>query len=123
MGMKRSHGSGHLDVKWGSYHGRWRGADGRLINKKIGEVRRRGDKNGITRAEAERGLRRLVEAEFQRPVQAAEVRTPTVDEVTNELRECLATVVPQGAGRAPVIGDLSAPQGWRPLPGVDVGRN
>jgi hypothetical protein len=90
MGMKRSHGSGHLYVKWGSYYGRWRGVDGRLINRKIGEVCRRGEKNFITRAEAERGLRRLVEAEFQRPPQAAEVRTPTVDEVTSELRERLA---------------------------------
>jgi hypothetical protein len=49
-----------------------------------------GEKNGITRAEAERGLRRLVEVEFQRPPQAAEVRTRTVDEVTNSLRERLA---------------------------------
>jgi hypothetical protein len=88
--MKRPHGSGHLYVKWGSYYGRWRGVDGRFVNKKIGEVRRRGEKNGITRAEAERGLRRLVEAESQRPPQAAEVPKPTVDEVTNELRQRLA---------------------------------
>jgi hypothetical protein len=67
--MKRSHGSGHLYVKWGAYYGRWRGADGRFVNKKIGKVRTRGEKDGITRAEkdgitraeAERGLRRLVE--------------------------------------------------------------
>ncbi len=29
--------------------------DGRLVNKKIGKVRTRGDKDGLTRAEAERG--------------------------------------------------------------------
>jgi hypothetical protein len=61
--IKRFHGSGHLYVKWGSYYGRWRGVDGRFVNKKIGKVRKRGEKDGITRAEAERGLRRLVEAE------------------------------------------------------------
>ena len=57
--MKRSHGSGHIYIKWGSYYRRWRGVDGRLINKKIGKVRKRGEKDGITRADAERGLRRL----------------------------------------------------------------
>ncbi len=61
--MKRTHGSGHLYVKWGSYYGRWRGYDGRLVNKKIGKVQARGEKDGLTRAEAERGLRRLVEAD------------------------------------------------------------
>ena len=33
--VKRSHGSGHLYVKYGSYYGRWRGVDGRLINRKM----------------------------------------------------------------------------------------
>ena len=87
--MKRSHGSGHLYVKHGSYYGRWRGIDGRLINKRIGKVRTRGAKDGITRAEAERGLRGLVEAESRRP---APVEEPprTVDQVADELRERLA---------------------------------
>jgi hypothetical protein len=62
--VKRSHGAGHLYVKHGSYYGRWRGVDGRLVNKKIGKVRQRGESDGITRADAERGLRRLVEAEI-----------------------------------------------------------
>ena len=69
--MKRSHGSGHLYVKWGSYYGRWRGVDGRLINKRIGKVRKRGEKDGITRADAERALRRLVEVESRRPAPSA----------------------------------------------------
>ncbi len=88
--MKRSHGSGHLYVKWGSYYGRWRGVDGRLINKKIGKVRKRGEKDGITRADAERGLRRLVDAETRRPARSPEERSRTVDEVADELRERLA---------------------------------
>lgn len=56
-------------MKHGSYSGRWRGADGRFVNKKIGKVRKRGEKDGTTRAEAERGLRRPVEAESRRPVE------------------------------------------------------
>ena len=89
-GVKRSHGSGHLYVKYGSYYGRWRGVDGRLVNKRIGKVRTRGQKDGITRADAERGLRRLVEAEARRPAPAPSERSPTVDAVADELRGRLA---------------------------------
>jgi integrase len=88
--VKRSHGSGHLYVKWGSYYGRWRGIDGRLVNRKIGKVRKRGERDGITRADAERGLRRLVEAETRRPAPSPSKRSPTVDDVADELRERLA---------------------------------
>jgi integrase len=88
--MKRSHGSGHLYVKWGAYYGRWRGEDGRFVNKKIGKVRTRGENDGITRAEAERGLRRLVEAESRRPAPAVQEPPRTVDQVADELRERLA---------------------------------
>jgi hypothetical protein len=85
-GMKRSHGSGHLYVKRGSYYGRWRGVDGRLINTKIGKVRTRGEGDGISRADAERGLRRLVDAETRLPP-SPEEQSRTVDEVADELRE------------------------------------
>src|SRR4051794_4356188 len=89
-GVKRSHGSGHLYLKHGSYYGRWRGLDGRFVNKKIGKVRKRGEKDGITRADAERGLRRLVEVETRRPEPSPEERARMVDEVADELRERLA---------------------------------
>jgi hypothetical protein len=85
--MKRSHGSGHLYVKCGSYYGRWCGVDGRLVNRKVGEVRKRGEKDGITRAEAERGLRRLIEAESRRPPAPPAERARTVDEVCEALRQ------------------------------------
>jgi integrase len=88
--VKRSHGSGHLYVKHGSYYGRWRGLDGRLVNKRIGKVRTRGQKDGITRADAERGLRRLVEAETRQPAPTPSERSPTVDGVADELRGRLA---------------------------------
>ena len=68
--MKRSHGTGTLYVKWGSYYGRWVAVDGKRVNRKIGKVRVRGEKGGITRAEAERGLRKLIEAYAVQPVAA-----------------------------------------------------
>ena len=92
--MKRSHGSGHLYVKHGSYYGRWRGADGRFVNKKIGEVRGRGEKDEITPAEAERGLRGLVEAESRRPATPAEEPPHTVDQVADDCANGLRWRVP-----------------------------
>jgi len=87
--VKRSHGSGHLYVKWGSYYEKWRGYDGRLVNQKIGKVRTRGEKNGLTRAEAERALRRLVEADATQDARPVVERPKSVDEAANALRERL----------------------------------
>ena len=84
--MKRSHGTGTLYIKWGSYYGRWVALDGRRFNRKIGKVRVRGEKGGITRAEAERGLRKLIAAHEAQPAAAPGERPPTVDEVAQSLR-------------------------------------
>lgn len=54
------------------------------------KVRTRGEKDGITRAEAERGLRRLVEAESRPPTPAPTERPRTVDEVCEAVRERIA---------------------------------
>ena len=89
--MKRPHGTGRLYVKWGSYYGRWRLADGRYVNRRIGRVRERGQSGGITRREAERALRRLVDETSRRPPATAEERRPTVDEAGEALRERLET--------------------------------
>jgi integrase len=85
--MKRPHGTGTLYVKWGSYYGRWIAPDGRRVNRKIGDVRVRGESRGITRGEAERGLRQLIEAESRRPAPSPEQRARTVDEVADAVRE------------------------------------
>ena len=87
--MKRSHGSGHLYVKWGSYYGRWTTPDGRSVKRRIGAVRTRGEGDGMTRAQAERGLRRLIEVESLRPAPSIQERPRTVDQVADELRERL----------------------------------
>jgi integrase len=73
-------------VKWGSYYGRWTTPDGRPVNRRIGKTRVRGETGGLTRSEAERGLRRLIEAETLRPRPSVDERPRTVDEVADELR-------------------------------------
>jgi integrase len=89
MGTRRSVGTGHLYEKSGSYYGRWRALDGRLLNRKVGEVRSVGERVGLTRGQAEREFRRMQEEENHtpRPVHGAEV--PSVQEVADSLRELL----------------------------------
>jgi hypothetical protein len=56
--MRRAHGSGHLYVKSGAYYARWRSPDGRLLNRRVGKVRTRGEADGLTRAQADARLAR-----------------------------------------------------------------
>ena len=87
--MKRSYGSGHLYVKSSAYYGRWRGPDGRFVNRRIGAVRVRGSKEGLTRPQAERELRRRIERETSRPAPSARERARTVDDMVDALRDRL----------------------------------
>src|SRR3954463_3523580 len=88
--MRRSHGSGHLYMKWGAYYVRWRSVEGRRRNRRVGKVRTRGEKDGLTRAGAERESRRIIDAETdQSPVEPA-TPPPTVDEVVDQLRDKIA---------------------------------
>jgi len=86
---KRIYGSGHLHERSGSYYGRWRTADGRQLNRKIGPIRSPGETDGLTRAQAERQFRRLQEAEERTPRPARGAGGPTVDEVADSLRQAL----------------------------------
>jgi len=90
MGTTRSAGTGHLYEKWGSYYERWRTLDGRLLNRKVGRVRSVGERDGLTRAQAEREFRRLQDTEERtpRPVRGAEA--PNIGEVADSLRQQLA---------------------------------
>jgi hypothetical protein len=94
---KRPHGTGHVYVKWGAFYGRWRGPQGRLLNRRIGTVRERGSAEGISRREAERALRKLIEAEASRPPAVLDATPRTVDDAVNALRERLAL---EGARRS-----------------------
>jgi hypothetical protein len=99
--MKRPHGIGTLYIKWGSYYGRWLAPDGRQVSCKLGKVRARGARGGgLTRREAEHGLRRLIEVESRRPPPSPEERPRSVDEAarrragTDRARGC-AALIPQ----------------------------
>jgi integrase len=89
VNAKRIAGAGHLYEKWGSYYGRWRTLDGRLLNRKVGLIRTVGTRDGLTRAQAEREFRRLQDAEERapRPVRGAD--TPTVSQAADSLRQQL----------------------------------
>jgi hypothetical protein len=50
MAKKRDYGTGglYIDPERGAYYGRWRTADGRQLNRKVGPVRSRGETDGLT---------------------------------------------------------------------------
>ena len=86
---KRGYGTGHLYEKSGAFYGRWRTADGRLLNRRVGAVRAQGSTVGLTRAQAERYFRKLQEAEELNPRPEPGAPAPTVDELATSLRERL----------------------------------
>jgi integrase len=59
---KRSYGSGSLFVKHGKWYGRWWVGDQR-VKRSLGPVRQTGGREGLTRTQAEREMRRRMEAE------------------------------------------------------------
>jgi integrase len=86
----RGRGTGHLYEKWGSYYGRWRTLDGRNVNRIVGPIRTPGSTDGLTRTQAERAFRLLQDAEERAPRPARGQAIPTVDDVTDSLRQKLA---------------------------------
>jgi integrase len=57
---KRANGAGAVYIKHGSYYGRWLTPNGRT-NRKLGPVRRPGSSSGLTRTQAEKRLRDLMD--------------------------------------------------------------
>src|SRR4051794_25506905 len=58
---RRSYGTGSLFTYRGSWYGQWR-SDGRLVKRKIGPKRPPGTREGLTQAQAEKELRRQIDA-------------------------------------------------------------
>jgi hypothetical protein len=56
--MKRPYGTGHIYEKAGAYYGRWHTPDGQRRNRRLGPMRAPGSSEGLTRAIAERALRK-----------------------------------------------------------------
>ena len=54
---RHRNGTGSVVVRGDVYHGKWRGSDGRQLMRRLGRVRQRGARDGLTRAQAERELR------------------------------------------------------------------
>jgi integrase len=88
--MKRPYGTGQIYEKAGAYYGRWRTADGRRRNRRLGPKRATGSSQGLTRALAERALRQLQEAELRVGPPSDDGRGRTVDEVVDALRDRIA---------------------------------
>jgi integrase len=86
---KRGYGSGQLYIKQGAWYGRWRTADGRRLNRKLGPVRPPGTSEGLTRREAERAFRKAIDKEDQTPRTPVAARV-TVDDVAGSLLARLA---------------------------------
>lgn len=58
---KSRYGSGQVFLKHGAWYGRWRLADGRRLNRKLGPARRPGSREGLTKLQAEKKLRALID--------------------------------------------------------------
>jgi integrase len=59
---KRSYGSGSLHPYRGAWYGKWR-IGGRQVKRRLGAIRAPGSRDGLTRPQAERELRRRMESE------------------------------------------------------------
>lgn len=88
--VKRIYGTGNLYIKSGAYYVRWRAANGRRVNRRVGKVRSAGEKEGLTRAQAERAARTLIEAENLRPAPTVAEKPRTVNDAALALLDRLA---------------------------------
>lgn len=61
MSARRAYGTGTLYARDGSWYGRWRAPGGARPHRRIGAVRGSGGREGLTRKQAERELRRLMD--------------------------------------------------------------
>jgi len=87
---RRGYGSGALYERNGVWYGRWHAASGARPHRRIGMTRKPGSRDGLTRNQAERELRRLMDAEeLLRPPDRA---APTLGELGEMLTSRLQTL-------------------------------
>jgi integrase len=101
MESKRQYGTGQIYAKSGSYYGRWRAGDGRRLNRRIGAVRPRGERTGLTKAEAERRFAKMRQEEDERPAFRVADRDVTVSDAGASQRRRLSL---EGARRSYLVG-------------------
>ncbi|MGE0067244.1 MAG: hypothetical protein AB7T48_07805, partial [Solirubrobacterales bacterium] len=70
---RRSYGSGSLFVYRGSWYGKWRIGD-RQVKRKVGAKRKPGTRDGLTKAQAEEELRRLMREVMPTPQERLTLR-------------------------------------------------
>ncbi|MDQ6775271.1 MAG: tyrosine-type recombinase/integrase [Actinomycetota bacterium] len=79
---RRAYGTGTLQVVGRSWIGAWYGPDGRRVRRKVGDVRTEGRADGLTKAQAERALRRM--RELDRPPVAPDAERVTMEQAGRE---------------------------------------
>jgi integrase len=87
---KRGYGSGALYEKDGIWYGRWHAASGARPHRRIGMTRKPGSRDGLTRNQAERELRRLMDAEEL--VRDADRAAPTMADLGEMLESRLRSL-------------------------------
>jgi integrase len=69
---RRDYGTGTLRVVRGSWLASWYAADGRRVQRKVGPARTEGRSDGLTKAQAEKALRRIREIEAPRALASSQ---------------------------------------------------
>jgi integrase len=103
MRVRRAYGTGTLQVVGHSWIGSWYGPDGRRVRRKVGSVRTEGRADGLTKAQAERALRRL--RELDRPSVTPSERV-TMERAGNEFCQRLEVKGRRKSHRLTVASDL-----------------
>jgi integrase len=92
---RRTYGTGSVVIRRGSYHGKWRVGD-RQVMRKLGPVRKVGTSTGLTKAQAEASLRKLMgEVKYVAPderLQFGEVAERYIDHVEHVMGRKPSTV-------------------------------
>src|ERR1700677_2033542 len=65
--LRRGYGTGSLRVEGRSWIGSWYGPDGRKIRRKVGPARTPGERDGLTKAQAEERFRKMRDADRPPP--------------------------------------------------------
>ena len=102
---RRAYGTGTLRVVGGSWLASWYGSDGRRVQRKVGAVRTEGRADGLTKAQAERVLRRM--REIESPRSAPDGQRVTMEEAGKEFCQRLELKGRRKSHRLTVASDLA----------------
>ncbi len=101
---RRTYGTGTLRVVGGSWLASWYGPDGRRVQRKVGAVRTEGRADGLTKAQAERVLRRM--REIESPRSAPDGQRVTMEQAGDEFCQRLELRGRRKSHRLTVASDL-----------------